>query len=248
MANPPRRTPRKSKVCRPASNVLTGSCEDAGPLLDGLSYGRRSTQGGHGVGVVAELGEYLAGVLADLGDRGHDRLRAVHGRRRQEGPQRADRGSHLPPPAPGFELGMVEKALDRPHPGVGYLRSVEALYGLLGGKPSKDAFDLPVQDVPVLDAPEVAGEAFVPGQGGLPQHDLAEPLPLPLVLDAEEDHLPVAALEGAVGGDGGVARPGPRRLFATVQGEVGGEPHPLAEGLEERDLEGDAFAGAPAPQ
>src|SRR5215207_10017043 len=132
--------------------------------------------------------------------------------------------------------------MDGSHPGVGYLCSVEALYGLLGRKLHEDGFDLLVQVVPVLDALRIAGEAFVPGQSGLLQHDLTEPLPLPLVLDSEEDYLPVAALEGSVRSDGCVARPGPRRFLATVHGEVGGEAHPFSERLEERYLDGGAFA------
>src|SRR3712207_526194 len=77
-----------------------------------------------------------------------------------------------------------------------------------------------MQGVHVFDALRVAGEAFVSGQGGLLQNGLAEPHPLPLVLNAEEDHLLVAALEGTVGGYGGVRRNPSCRRSARGSGPV----------------------------
>jgi hypothetical protein len=79
---------------------------------------------------------------------------------------------------------VVEKVPDRPHPSVRYLRGLQAFDGLLGGDASEDGFDLLVQVVPVGDPLGVAREATVPGEGGLPEHGLAEVLPLPLVLNA----------------------------------------------------------------
>src|SRR5688572_12264171 len=104
--------------------------------------------------------------------------------------------------------------------------------------------DLTVQRLSVGEPVRVAGEARVFGQLGPLQHDLAEPLPLPLVLDAEEDHLAAGAREGTVGGYGGVAGAAPGRLLVAVQGVVGGEAHPLGERLEEGDLDGRALTGS----
>src|SRR5918999_905639 len=124
------------------------------------SYRRRPSQAVYGVSVVAELSEYIGGVLSDRGDRGHNRLRSVHGRRRQERAQGTDRGMHLPPSVAGFELGVFEKVFDGPHPGVGYLRSVEAFQGYFGREVHEDGLDLGTQVVHIFDALRVAGEAF----------------------------------------------------------------------------------------
>jgi hypothetical protein len=75
------------------------------------------------------------------------------------------------------------------------------------------------------------------------QHRLAKSLPLPLVLDTEEDAPAVGPREGTVGGYRSVAGAAAGRLFVAVFGVVGGEAHPLGECLEEGDLDGRALAG-----
>jgi hypothetical protein len=80
------------------------------------------------------------------------------------------------------------------------------------------------------------------------QHRLAKSLPLPLVLDTEEDAPAVGPREGTVGGYRSVAGASAGRLFVAVFGVVGGEAHPLGERLEEIDLYGCALAGPLAPQ
>src|ERR671916_725645 len=100
-----------------------------------------------------------------------------------------------------------DKARDGPHPGAGYACSIELLYGLLRGEPLEDGRDLLLQGLAVLHPARVVVEELVACHLRPPEHGLAESLPFPLVLYAEEDTLPIPAHKGSVGGYGGVASP-----------------------------------------
>ena len=104
--------------------------------------------------------------------------------------------------------------------------------------------DQRLQRIAVLHALRVGAKARVARQRRILQHLRAERGPFALVLDAEEDHAPVAALKRAVGRDGGVTRAGADQRLAGAVGVIGGITHPFRHGVEQRDLERHALAGA----
>ena len=70
---------------------------------------------------------------------------------------------------------------------------------LLGGQGRESLDDDPPQLVPRGIAPEIAGEALLGGKARLPQHDLAEGGPFPLVLKPSSTVLPSPAGTGRRG-------------------------------------------------
>src|SRR5215210_341745 len=194
-----------------------------------------------------EPGQDLLRMLPDFRDRFHGWLGVRERRRGHEGPQRAHRRTYLAPAIARVELRVVEELAHRPHSGVGDTRLFEPLYRLLLRKAREGTLDLFVELHPVRDPLRVRGEPRILRHARIFEYLLAEPRPLPLVLDSQEDDLPVAAVERTVGSDGCVTGPAPLRLLAAVVGEVGWKAHPLAQGFEHRDVERGALARALSP-
>ena len=126
-------------------------------------------------------------MLPDLGDGGHNRLRAVQGGRGQEPAQRTHRRAELAPAVSGLQLGVIQELPHGAHPGVRHPRPFEPLNDFVRGEAGEDAFYLGVQLLAVLDASGVRVEAVVFRHPLAPQDLLTEPLPLALVLYPEED-------------------------------------------------------------
>ena len=114
---------------------------------------------------------------------------------------------------------------------------------LLGGQGRESLDDDPPQLVPRGIAPEIAGEALLGGQARLPQHDLAEGGPFPLVLKPQQHRLAVAGREQAVGVDGGVAGSGAGRRRCAVVGVVERIVHPLDQRFQHGDIQVLAASG-----
>src|SRR5688500_15949693 len=115
---------------------------------------------------------------------------------------------------------MVEESLNRVHLGVRDVRIIQQRQDVARRQAFKRLADDRMEVGAVLDSPCVGRESRIGGQLVTPEYHLTKSLPLTLVLDRQIDGLPVAALERAVGGDGSVARPGPRRRLPAVAGVV----------------------------
>ena len=74
-------------------------------------------------------------MLSDLGDGGHDRLRAFQSGRGEEPAQGTYRRAELAPAVSRLQLGMIQKLPYGTHPGVRHPRLFEPIYDFVSGVP-----------------------------------------------------------------------------------------------------------------
>jgi hypothetical protein len=90
----------------------------------------------------------------------------------------------------------IQELPHRPQPGIGDTSPFELSYDLFGREMPEGLFDLAFQHLPVGEPVRVTQETCIFRQIGTLQHRLAELLPFPLVLDAEEVDLASAHAKG----------------------------------------------------
>jgi len=120
--------------------------------------------------------------------------------------------------------------------------------GDLGEGPlGEQGLNLSIQRFALAHPQDIGGEAGVFGEGRAAENLAGEDLPFALALDRDQ-HIAIGGGEDAIGRDGGVGEPQPRRLYAAIAPRQIRHVHQVAERVEQRELDRGALAGLRAAQ
>src|SRR5207253_10163449 len=181
-------------------------------------------------------------------DRAHLRLEPREVERRLKRLDRPRGRADARPSLAGRELRMAPEIRHAVQPRTGDAGGIELVDHLARGERAEHTNDCGLQRSSVCEPRWRARETRIAGKRLVAEHLLAKAREFALVLHAEKDSAAIAGLKRTIGRNGRVVRARTRRRRTPICGEIRGEPHPLAERLQHRDLDRGAFAGAPAAQ
>ena len=187
-------------------------------------------------------------MLAHRRHRVHAVVKGAVAPGRQQGRNVASRRTHGLPALSRLQLRMRPQIGHVVHAGVGNLCLVKPRHHLLGAELAKQRQDDVPERLAVLVTPGIAVKARVHSERRILQHQLAKCLPFALVLQPQHHRAAIACGEWSIRVDAGVGGCSARRWCGAVVGVIQRVAHPLAQGLQHRDINVRAPTGAPAQQ